>query len=605
MTQLIRQNLYLSSLSKVNPQLAQEIKIRIKLKSCLALVFTAFAWQFALVILALGKLPDISKNIDPPFAEPEQFSRYCTGATGKLLPNQQQLLCIQDLNNHWLINWQLFWFDIFAIISGVSIALLIGFGTYLIVDNLRRERQQGTLNLINLAPQPAIQFFLGKVLGVPILLFGFLAVGLPLHFIAGLQARIPLSLIIAFYLAIIASCAFFYSFGLFVVYQPTSKNSIIKDNRVAIITIAITCFILLTTCLNHNINHHNFGNVGDWLLLGNPLNLIHYLGQITALPVHYFSYLPFDFLSVISSHPELDQFHQSNPIGLANISFYGQSLQHSIGLGLGLVIANFLMGSYWFWQGLKRRFYNPEQSPISKEQSYWLSLQVGFFALGLTLNTNHSPTLITNFGWLICLLSIFAIILIFSLSPGHYQLRDWLHNRKTEFYDKDNFWQDLVFGESSPVNLAIAINLLIFACFVAPSLIIFPLDNQAFSILSKMILQLSLLFLFATLWQWLKLKYHPTQFKNKSLLLLGAFVPVAIATNLSFLSPGIIPGFMPLAMGIFTQWLAIILITGKTMKTLLANTKQIQTSKIRGSHKQLNSVEIANQQNDQNSDQNS
>ena len=600
MTQLIRQNLYLSSLNKFNPQLAQEIKLRIKLKSFLALIFKAFAWQFALVILALGKLPDIIKNVDPPFAEPEQFSRYCTGATGKFLPNQQQLLCIQDLNNHWLINWQLFWFDIFAIISAVSIALLIGFGTYLIVNNLRREQQQGNLTLITLAPQPAIQFFLGKILGVPILLYGFLAMGLPLHLVAGLLAGIHLSLILTFYLAIIASCSFFYSLGSFFAYR-TSSSSKTRNHLATIIPIAIAGFLLLTTSLNHNIYSQNFGNVGDWLLLFNPLNLILYLGQITALPVHYFSYLPFDFLSVISSHPELDQFQQSNVIGLANISFYGQSLQRSIGLGLGVVIANFLMGAYWFWQGIKRCFYNPEQSPISKEHSYWLSLQVGFFALGLTLNTNQSPTFINNFGWLICLLAIFSLILIFSLSPGHYQLRDWIHNRKTNFYGQNSLGKDLVFGESSPANLAIAINLIIIACFVAPSLIIFPIGNQAFSILSKITLQLSLLFLFATLWQWLKLKYHQNQFKNKSLLLLGAFVPVVIATNLTFLSPAIIPGFISLAIGIITQWLAIILITGKTMKMLLANNKQIPTSKIRGSKKQLNPVAIANQQKEQNS----
>jgi len=51
----------------------------------------------------------------------------------------------------------------------------------------------------------------GKLLGVPILLYLVAGLAVPLHVWSGLAAQIPLSLILSFYGVIVTSCLFFYS----------------------------------------------------------------------------------------------------------------------------------------------------------------------------------------------------------------------------------------------------------------------------------------------------------------------------------------------------------------------------------------------------------
>ncbi len=65
----------------------------------------------------------------------------------------------------------------------IWLGLAIG-GTYSIAKDLDREIRSGTLDLINLSPITPTQFLLGKLLGVPILIYGAVAFALPLHLIA-------------------------------------------------------------------------------------------------------------------------------------------------------------------------------------------------------------------------------------------------------------------------------------------------------------------------------------------------------------------------------------------------------------------------------------
>jgi hypothetical protein len=64
----------------------------------------------------------------------------------------------------------------------IWLGLAIG-GTYAIAKDLDREIRSGTLDLINLSPITPTQFLLGKLLGVPILIYGAVAFALPLHLV--------------------------------------------------------------------------------------------------------------------------------------------------------------------------------------------------------------------------------------------------------------------------------------------------------------------------------------------------------------------------------------------------------------------------------------
>src|SRR4028118_1352066 len=103
------------------------------------------------------------------------------------------------------------WLGIFTFLSIFSVLALLVAGTYMLVSDLDKEERRGTLNFIRLSPQSAKTIFLGKILGVPILLYLATILAVPLHLYAGLAAQIPLNEILCFYTAVAASCALFYS----------------------------------------------------------------------------------------------------------------------------------------------------------------------------------------------------------------------------------------------------------------------------------------------------------------------------------------------------------------------------------------------------------
>ncbi|WP_295613551.1 hypothetical protein [Chamaesiphon sp. GL140_3_metabinner_50] len=57
-------------------------------------------------------------------------------------------------------------------------------GTYFIARDFAREMRNGTLNLVNLSPAKPLEILLGKLLGVPILIYWVVFLALPLHSIS-------------------------------------------------------------------------------------------------------------------------------------------------------------------------------------------------------------------------------------------------------------------------------------------------------------------------------------------------------------------------------------------------------------------------------------
>ena len=90
------------------------------------------------------------------------------------------------------------WLDLFIILSIIGTISLLVVGTYLLIADLIREESRGTLNFIRQTPQSAHNILLGKVLGVPVLLYIFILLLFPLHLMAGFKAQIPFGLIVGF-----------------------------------------------------------------------------------------------------------------------------------------------------------------------------------------------------------------------------------------------------------------------------------------------------------------------------------------------------------------------------------------------------------------------
>ena len=199
---LVRAKRSIASLSEFNPQLLRELKGRLKGINIIITVCLSLLIQLSIIINRLGQLPDHN------YSE-TQYSPYCFGKE-----EYGDYSCHTNLLGNWDINWQLFWLNTFIDLSVVIIIGLLVGGVYLLIADLGKEQERGTLSFIQFSPQSAISILTGKILGVPILLYLAVLLAVPLHFVAALKAGISLNLILSFNVTVIACCWLFYSLAL-------------------------------------------------------------------------------------------------------------------------------------------------------------------------------------------------------------------------------------------------------------------------------------------------------------------------------------------------------------------------------------------------------
>lgn len=419
-----------------NPQLFREIKGKLKTRNVIIAAAISIATQFIIGISLLGELPEP----DPEGLLNVQYGRYGMGNG-----YSNSLAYTKDLLDNWVINWQLLWLDLFITLSIISIFALLIIGTYMLVADMVKEEDRGTLNFIRLTPQSASNVLLGKILGVPILLYTAISLFLPLHLIAGLGARIPLVLIISFDAIIIASCAFCYSLALLWSLMNIGISGFkpwLASGMVGLLSLYMTVAIF---------HHNTLMNGGSWnyIFLFNPAIALSYLIDATYLPSHKIEFLPVE--------------------NLAQLSFYGQTLWTKASLGMGFMLFNFSLWTSWCWSVLERRFHNPERTLFSKTQSYWITSWLTAIGLGFTLQHHgysYDHQLKENFILLQFSLCIYGLVLIAALSPHRQALHDWARYRHQT---NNKVWHELVFGENSPSTIAIAINMAIAVIYITPS----------------------------------------------------------------------------------------------------------------------------------------
>ncbi len=452
-----------------NPQLFRELKGRLKPKNILITAAISLIAQLVVGLYFLGQLPE---PISDPLAVSSQYSRYCYGDI-----YLGSTACTTDLLNHWVINWQLLWLDLFIALSTISIFALLGVGTYMLIVDTVKEETRGTLNFIRLTPQSAASILLGKILGVPVLLYVGVLLTLPLHLVAGLSARIPLDLIIGFEVVVIASCAFFYSAAL--LWSLTNNGLAGFKPWFASGAVLLFLFVACIAVSDRFSGVNN--NILDGFILLYPGTMLSYLIDNT-------------FIS-----PGKIAFLTASQLG--ELRFYGQQLLVPANIGMGFVLFNYSLWTYWLWSALKRRFHNPQSTLISKTQSYGLTACFVMITLGFCLQTDNHHVLSHNFRILQCLLFIFFLGLIAALSPHRQALQDWSRYRH-QVRRKDNLlWKEMVIGENSPSTVAIAINLLFTTAYITPSLFFFPLKDQTWGIFWGLLLGANIMLLYAVVAQ--------------------------------------------------------------------------------------------------------
>jgi hypothetical protein len=374
-----------------NAQLFRELKGRLNLYNSTLTLLGSFFAQATLMMVFFGRLP-----VDPKPGASNSTQDYCFSINGA---------CKLDELGHVITNWTHWWTDILVAMSWVISTILVVGGIYFLVSDLRREETRGTLNFVRLSPQSAANVFIGKILGVPILIYLAVALILPLQLVAGAN-----------------------SFGV--------VNTLVFD--------------------------------GLWLSIA----ILFYLGAmllVTIIPV-----MPIGIALLAwwlqSSVGMMMQFNlnSSNIIGYQNHDndptwFYLPIFSNATTVML-FTIFSCGVTAYAIWRMLCRRYANPNDTLISKKQSYQLNAILQTWLLGWAIPLSiASPHVTKDILMIVSFADLFfAYILISTIIPRRDVLQDWC--RQTDLRVKKGFvrwWPDLIWDDRSPALVALAINLAI------------------------------------------------------------------------------------------------------------------------------------------------
>jgi hypothetical protein len=475
---------FINAVGESHPQLLREIKGRLK---PINLIFTSTSSLFLQLVILLYQMREIPGQKYP------LTDSYCLAGNPYLIQKdylyKQKNLIIEKLSNHSLntsasdlklhlkhiesqikslenylaqsfcpldkIEWKAWsrdhWEFVFISFTVIFVFTLLVGGTYLLINDLVKEEKLGTLNFIRLSPQSNRSILIGKMLGVPSLIYIFILTAIPLHIWAGHAANIPLSYILIYYLVILASCYLFYIGALFLgLCRGWFSNFIpwIGSGVIAIFLwwtmLLVSSYLSYDSPLYHSCIH--------WLILMTPWEIINYLFPNILHGYSIYYHVNSRELYYELKHPlsQLDFLYL--PIGKNLLSL------------VCLYITNCLICSHGIWQVVKRSFCQANITILSKRQSYFLMgfCQVSSIGLATSRETYYSEEgslLITVFSQMLLNIAI-CLGLIFALSPNRQIIREWSrYNSQRHSYK--SLFKDLIYGEKSPAILAIAINIII------------------------------------------------------------------------------------------------------------------------------------------------
>ncbi len=446
-----------SRISDWNPQLVREIKGRWKGRNLSIAVVASLLSQLLIYLGFRGELPSGVNRVN----------RYCMGTppaedlSAVQMHNPPNNYCLEDTAGNLIINWQLWWLDLLTGLTTALVIVLLVAGTYLLISDLAKEEESGTLNFVRLSPRSVTNLLVGKILGVPILIYTAMLLALPLHLVAGLAAEIPLSLILGFYLVTVASCAFFFSAALLYGLVTAGLGSF-----QAWLGSGIVLLFLWSTTMggysNALVNH----DPSDWLTLFYPGKVLPYL--IGQTPHSFDTIGYFNLKDAMTLH------------------WYDFSVWNHASSAIALLIVNYAWWTYWIWQGLRRRFHNAHATLLSKQKSYWVTGSITVSLLGFMNFEEYGMG--GNFQLFFAIELVVFLLLIVALSPHRQTLQDWARYRhQKNSKTPRNLLVDLMRGEQSPANGAIALNLLSNILIITPAILFFPLGDHRFSIFAMIV----------------------------------------------------------------------------------------------------------------------
>lgn len=480
---------FLEKIGEWNPQFTREIKGRLKIFPVLVTSAISLIVQAVVFLAQLGQIPDkyyrmnekycgIGKSYQEQLSDLSQVLRklqdsffhysskkYFDAEKLENVRTQLQQVKNQRANLENILYkqpcpqsqidmaewWRDHWEYMFQALSIIFIFTLLVAGTYLLINNLAQEERRGTLNFIRLSPQSEVSVLTGKILGVPILVYLFVVLAIPFHIFTGKAAGIAFSYIFSYYAVLIGSCIFFFSaaclFSLvtkfFGGFQPW---------------LGAGAVLLFLTCIFSTAQYSGYFNNGAaWFRMFSPIDATSYL-----------------FPNLFNSRYSYDRSWKA----YTEIQFFYIPVGANVASFIGIHLANYGLWTYGIWQGLLRRFRNPNTPVISKIQSYFLVTFVQVLTWGFTLqyvkNSGKPETSYYDINsqilqnWPLFALFNFVLMfgLIFILSHERQTIQDWARYRHKTTSTRKGWWynsllRDLIFGEKSPALLTFALHSLI------------------------------------------------------------------------------------------------------------------------------------------------
>ena len=171
------------------------------------------------------------------------------------------------------------------------------------------------------------------------------------------------------------------------------------------------------------------------------------------------------------------------------------------------MMGNYAIGTYLISRGINRRFHSPNSLLMTKPQSYQMTLIFVVMALGFLpqsfnrLTRYQETALYANFVLLQVALFGLMTLLAIALSPDRSKLYLWSRYRHLQPAAKRALIRDYLWGENSPAQGAITVNLAIALLYLTPSIFLFNLGNYRLTVLVGLILGAGIILLYATLYQ--------------------------------------------------------------------------------------------------------
>ncbi len=276
--------------------------------------------------------------------------------------------------------------NIFNLLNWAIPTSLMTASVYTITADLNREERQGTFKIIQWAPQSARSIFLGKILGVPSLIYLAILLTTPLYFATGILSGNSLVTMFAWY-ATIVMIAYF---------------------------CASTVILLLL--------HHPKPAILLTLLFAVPINIL----------TNYYNY----YVSLlIKSNTSLF------------LSWFYLPIDRNIYVFDAFVISTLLAVCYWQWRRIERRYVNPNITSLSKENSYWLNIQFQIWLLGFVIPfcTQYPGAVLNERFYLLTIFyivnAVFTAWIIPLILPDRSSVEDWYHNREHVEPKHRHWWQ--------------------------------------------------------------------------------------------------------------------------------------------------------------------